>query len=111
MYVMCLFQQLPSSTIVIEDKEKTATTTNTEDDDTMETKVRREKISMNNYRLFSHRFQSPSESESADLLAYQTNMERILQWILKLEEDLDKQEDFISDDLKTIKDQFQNHEV
>lgn len=41
MYVMCLFQQLPSSTIVIEDKEKTATTmTNTEEDDTMETKVR-----------------------------------------------------------------------
>ena len=39
MYVMCLFQQLPSSTIVIEDKEKTTTTTNTEEDDTMETKV------------------------------------------------------------------------
>ena len=45
------------------------------------------------------------------MLAYQTNMERILAWILKLEEHLDKQEDFISNDLKTIKEQFQNHEV
>ena len=35
MYVMCLFQQLPSSNIIIEDKEKTTT-----DDDTMETKVK-----------------------------------------------------------------------
>jgi len=41
MYVMCLFQQLPSSNIVIEDKEKATTTSTTTDDDynTMETKV------------------------------------------------------------------------
>ena len=38
-------------------------------------------------------------------------MERILQWILKLENDLDKQDLTISNDLKTIKEQFQNHEV
>lgn len=42
---------------------------------------------------------------------YQTNMERILQWVLKLENELDKQDESISDDLKIIKDQFQNHEV
>lgn len=38
-------------------------------------------------------------------------MERILQWILKLEEELDKQGDTVSDDLKVIKEQFQYHEV
>ena len=38
-------------------------------------------------------------------------MERILKWILKLEEELDKQEKFTSRDLKSIKEQFQNHEV
>jgi hypothetical protein len=38
-------------------------------------------------------------------------MERILQWILKLEEELDKQDDTIPNDLKIIKEQFQNHEV
>jgi len=38
-------------------------------------------------------------------------MERILEWILKLEEELDKQDDTIPNDLKIIKEQFQNHEV
>lgn len=40
MYVMCLFQQLPSSNIVIEDQDKSMTTTTDENPDTMETKVR-----------------------------------------------------------------------
>ncbi len=38
-------------------------------------------------------------------------MEKILEWILKLEEELDKQDNTISNDLKIIKEQFQNHEV
>jgi hypothetical protein len=38
-------------------------------------------------------------------------MERILQWILKLENELDKQDVIVSNDLKIIKEQFQNHEV
>jgi hypothetical protein len=38
-------------------------------------------------------------------------MERILQWVLKLEDELDHQDQSVSDDLKTIKEQFQNHEV
>ena len=46
-----------------------------------------------------------------ELLTYQTNMERILKWILTLEDELDKRENFDSNDLKTIKDHFQNHEV
>jgi len=39
------------------------------------------------------------------------NMERILQWILKLEEELDRENDTMSNDLKVVKEQFQNHEV
>lgn len=38
-------------------------------------------------------------------------MERILHWILKLENELDKQDKTVSDDLKSLKEQFQNHEV
>lgn len=38
-------------------------------------------------------------------------MERILQWILKLESELDRHDKTLSDDLKTIKEQFQHHEV
>ena len=38
-------------------------------------------------------------------------MERILEWVLKLEHELDKQDDSVSNDLNTIKEQFQNHEV
>lgn len=45
------------------------------------------------------------------MLTYQTNMERILKWILQLEDELDKQGKFTSHDLKSIKEQFQNHEV
>jgi len=38
-------------------------------------------------------------------------MEKILEWILQLEEELDNQDDIVSDDLKIIKEKFQNHEV
>ncbi len=38
-------------------------------------------------------------------------MERIVKWILQLEEELDKQDNIVSNDLKSIKEQFQNHEV
>ena len=38
-------------------------------------------------------------------------MERILQWILELENNIDQQEQIVADELKAIKDQFQNHEV
>jgi hypothetical protein len=49
--------------------------------------------------------------DSIQLTNYQTNMERILQWVLKLEEKLDGQDLTVSNDLKIIKEQFQNHEV
>lgn len=38
-------------------------------------------------------------------------MERVLEWLLKLEEELDRQDQTPSTDLKIIKEQFQNHEV
>jgi hypothetical protein len=44
------------------------------------------------------------------LTAYQTDMERILQWVLRLEEQLDKQERINTNDLKLVKEQFQKHE-
>ena len=92
---MCLFQQLPSSNMIIEEKEKDDISTTTlinDNDSTMETK-------------------SPSGIDSVQLTTYQTNMETILKWILQLEETLDKQDLTPSNDLKTIKEQFQNHEV
>ena len=45
------------------------------------------------------------------MITFQTDIERILQWILKLENELDQQDKTVSNDLKTIKEQFQNHEV
>ncbi|CAF3539694.1 unnamed protein product [Rotaria sordida] len=92
MYVMCLFQQLPSSNIVIEDNEKIepSTTTITSDNTT--------------------EIKSLSENDLIQLNNFKTNIERILQWILKLEDELDKQDKTMSNDLKTIKEQFQNHE-
>ncbi|CAM2708186.1 unnamed protein product [Rotaria socialis] len=97
MYVMCLFQQLPTSNIVIEDNERsdpstTTTTTTITNDKTTETK-------------------SQTKTDSTQLQQYQANMERILQWILKLENELDKQDTTLSDDLKAIKQRFQNHEA
>ena len=104
MYVMCLFQQLPTSNIIIEDQEKT----NDDNADTMETKVCREnQKSIANLFVF----QTPSENGSDDFTNYQTNMERVLKWLLKLEEDLDQQDQTPSNDLQTVKEQFQNHEV
>ncbi len=38
-------------------------------------------------------------------------MERIIQWVLKLENQLDREEKIATKDLKTVKDQFQKHEV
>lgn len=38
-------------------------------------------------------------------------MEKILQWVVRLEEKLDQLDTTVSDDLKIIKEQFQNHEV
>jgi hypothetical protein len=38
-------------------------------------------------------------------------MERILQWILKLEEQLDREDKIATNDLKLVKEQFQKHEV
>jgi hypothetical protein len=45
------------------------------------------------------------------LTTYQTNMEKIVQWILKLEQQLDKEEKIATNDLKHVKEQFQKHEV
>ena len=49
--------------------------------------------------------------ETSQLTAYQSNMERLVQWILKLEEQLDREEKVSTNDLKRVKEQFQKHEV
>ncbi len=38
-------------------------------------------------------------------------MEKIVQWILKLEQQLDKEDKIATNDLKFVKEQFQKHEV
>ncbi len=38
-------------------------------------------------------------------------MEKIIQWILKLEQQLDKEDKIATNDLKFVKEQFQKHEV
>ena len=38
-------------------------------------------------------------------------MERLVQWILKLEEQLDREDKITTNDLKHVKEQFQRHEV
>ncbi len=53
----------------------------------------------------------PNPMQSISLATYQSNMERIIQWILKLEEQLDKQDKIATHDLKIVKEQFQKHEV
>ncbi|UJR26821.1 hypothetical protein I4U23_008134, partial [Adineta vaga] len=102
MYVMCLFQQLPSSNMIIEDKEKTETSTTTITDDNTPTETKSpEDVDDATLR---------SDDDSARLKIFQTNMTKILEWVLKLEGELDKLDRTISDDLKMIKEQFQNHE-
>ena len=49
--------------------------------------------------------------ETSQLTTYQSNMERLVQWILKLEEQLDREEKVSTNDLKRVKEQFQKHEV
>lgn len=51
------------------------------------------------------------ETNSTCWTNYQKNMERVLQWILKLEEEIDREERVSSNDLKLVKEQFQKHEV
>ena len=38
-------------------------------------------------------------------------MERILHWILQLDEQIDREDRIAGNDLKQLKDQFQKHEV
>jgi hypothetical protein len=49
--------------------------------------------------------------QSTQLTTYQANMERILQWILKLENQLATEDRITKTDLKRVKEQFQKHEV
>ncbi|CAF1601383.1 unnamed protein product [Adineta ricciae] len=103
MYVMCLFQQLPTSNIIIEDKEKTETsTTTTLTDDTTSTATKAPEEEIETHLR--------SDEDSARLKTFQTNIDKVLEWVLNLENELDKQDKTPSDDLKTIKEQFQSHE-
>lgn len=49
--------------------------------------------------------------QSNQLATYQRNMERIIEWILELEKQLDKEDRVALNDLKLVKEQFQKHEV
>ncbi|CAF1360579.1 unnamed protein product, partial [Didymodactylos carnosus] len=51
-----------------------------------------------------------SSSISPELTSYQINMEKILSWILQLEDKLDNKEKVVLNDLKLVKEQFQAHE-
>ena len=111
MYVMCLFQQLPANNIVIEDSERSMdVVSTTSHDQQVEGKVceRRSSIRARNSLQSSS---VVSAVESTQYITYQANMERILQWILKLENDIDQQEQIVANELKAIKELFQNHEV
>ena len=46
-----------------------------------------------------------------EVTTFQLNMQNILQWIIQLEQQLDEQEPVATDDLKKIKENFQQHEV
>ncbi|CAF4009372.1 unnamed protein product [Adineta steineri] len=59
---------------------------------------------------FTEEINNEVANSSMDLLTYQTNMERILQWIATLEENYGNQDKTLSNDLNIIKEQFQNHE-
>lgn len=85
MYVMCLFQQLPNTRIVIEEKEK-------------------------NQRSISPKEETETTMNKNEVTTFQLNMQNILQWIIQLEQQLDEQEPVATDDLKKIKENFQQHE-
>jgi len=85
MYVMCLFQQLPVTHIVIEEKEK-------------------------HQRSISPKDESKITMDSNAVTTFQSNIKSILQWIIQLEKQLDEQEPVETDDLKKIKENFQQHE-
>ena len=42
---------------------------------------------------------------------YQKNIERVLNWVLKLEQQIDREDRVATKDLKQVKEQFQKHEV
>ena len=49
--------------------------------------------------------------KSTQLASYQTNRERIFQWIYTLEDELEAEDEIAKNDLKLVKKQFQKHEV
>ena len=51
-----------------------------------------------------------ASSGSVELLSYQDALERVLTWLLEAEEVIDKQSP-IADNVHTVKDQFNQHEV
>ncbi|CAF3388820.1 unnamed protein product [Rotaria sp. Silwood2] len=114
---------MPTNNIVIEDKEINGTPTmmgslSYETRRSMEPKSPSPPIRLssrsNNSPTRTPTTPLPSESrtslKSSLLTTYQTNMERTIRWIHKLEDELDKQDKIVTNDLKIVKEQFQIHE-
>lgn len=49
--------------------------------------------------------------QSAPLQSFRKHIDRVLQWISKLEQQIDREEPVGTADLKQVKEQFQKHEV
>ncbi|CAF3702214.1 unnamed protein product [Rotaria socialis] len=118
MYIMCMFQQMPTTQIVIIDNEEKGQPMMKNGNMTvsMESKFPFGRGSLqSDTSLITTPF-TPSTNEfppvfqSAEMTTYQTNMENTLRWILKLEDELDRQDNIATNDLKLVKDQFQKHE-
>jgi hypothetical protein len=97
MYIMCLFQQLPTNAMLIEDHDEHRTVNG--------------KFVEQRSMTMSTSTSSSTTINSNDLLVYQNDMERTVQWIVQLEEKIDRDEPIAVNDLKQVKEQFQQHEV
>ncbi|CAF3672349.1 unnamed protein product [Rotaria sordida] len=116
---------MPINNIVIEDKEKIGTPTmmrsiSNNKSSSMETKSPSPSIRSSSVISNISSVQTPTTPvtptgfrnslQSTQLTTYQTNMDRIVRWILKLEDELDRQDKIVTNDLTIVKEQFQKHE-
>ncbi|XP_013413171.1 dystrophin isoform X2 [Lingula anatina] len=111
MYLMCLFQVLPHSSIVIEDSDNMSTTSDLVSVSTHTSKQL--------HHASAHETMSLSSESSAmsgtvsvssiDLNSYQESLENVIEWLLKAETTYEGMGD-IGNDVLQVKDQFHVHE-
>lgn len=107
---MCLFQQLPMTNVLIEEK-KARRSSSIENGGLIN---RSDRLESSSIPVFT----PPTPNESTRIsfppaisTNFHRNFDQISQWILKLEKHVDREEPIATNDLKQIKDQFQKHEV